>query len=437
MTETIVAIVGRPNVGKSRLFNRLTGKYQALVDDQPGVTRDRHYGVADWRGKSFWVVDTGGLIPGAEEPLSKKVWEQAFLAIQEADLIICLFDGIAGVTPLDQALVQELRRVGKPVHYVVNKIDNAGQEKYLHEFSRLGCHPLFGVSSEHGRGISDLLEALYEKMPGQGLSGDEKVSDTSFRLSIVGRPNVGKSTLFNHLAGAERVIVHEEAGTTRDAINVSVHRNDKDYLFVDTAGFKRKKQTKTRLDKFSVMTALRAIEQSQCVLYLLDATEGLTHNDAHLLNLIWQNQKGLLILVNKWDLMKASAKKYEEELRPQLRELHSSPILCISAAEGKSCGRIWGEIDKIAKGLGRRFSTSVLNGWLEEMESSHPLPLYRGRTVKLFYGTQVGVNPPHIVLFTNAPQGIPPTYKRYLFHQFAERMEIEGVPIRFSFRLRK
>lgn len=430
----IVAIIGRPNVGKSRLFNRLTGKYQALVDDQPGVTRDRHYSPADWAGHHFLLVDTGGLIPGAEEPLNKKVWGQAFQAIQEADLLLCLFDGAEGVTPMDTALVAELRRAGKKVFYVVNKIDTGTHEKNLHEFSRLGCEPLWGVSAEHGRQIGDLLDAIIQALPQTKTL--EPSQEEGARLSILGRPNVGKSTLLNWLAGRERVVVHEEPGTTRDSIDLLIERGGRKYIFVDTAGIKRKKQTQTRLDKFSVMTALRTMEKSQIVLYMLDSLEGLSHHDLHLLHLIWEEKRGLIVLVNKWDQMKIGPQNYVRDLKPQLKELQNIPILCISAKNGSNCEKIWGVIENLQEGMQRRFTTAKLNAWLEEVVLAHPLPSYKGREVKLFYGTQVGVNPPHVVFFANEPKGVPPTYRRYLTHQFEAAMDLEGVPLRMSFRQR-
>ncbi|MDO8527251.1 MAG: ribosome biogenesis GTPase Der [Deltaproteobacteria bacterium] len=436
MTLPIVAIIGRPNVGKSRLFNRLTGKFTALVDDQVGVTRDRHYALADWRGRSFLVIDTGGLIPGAEEPLNKKVWQQAFLAIQEADFIICLLDAQSGLTPADAALIQELRRINKPIFFAVNKIDVSAHETDLGEFAKLGITPLIGVSAEHGRGISDLLEALYEKLPPLEKQ-EEEVSDEEIRLAIIGRPNVGKSTLINQLIGEERLVAHDEAGTTRDAIDVSVFKEGKNFILVDTAGVKRKSATKTRVEKFSVMQSLKAIDQAQMVCLMLDATQGVTHQDLQLAHLIWEARKGLLILVNKWDLMKTSPKKYIEDLRPQLRELQSVPVLCISSKTGQNCGELWKTVLDIHEGLQRRLSTAKINQWLEKAIIAHPLPLYKGRNVKLYYATQIGTYPPHVVLFTNYPMGIPDSYRRFLSHRLQKELDIEGLPVQLSFRLRK
>lgn len=436
MTLPLIAIVGRTNVGKSRLFNRLTGKFKALVDDTAGVTRDRHYGYADWRGKSFLVVDTGGLIPGSETPLNQKVWQQAFLAIAEADLLICLFDGQEGLTPVDEALVAKLRRVAKPKIYVVNKIDAAAHEKMLFDFARLGVESLIGVSAEHGRGVSDLLDALHEQ-----LGSPPQVSDTwkgaeALRLAIVGRPNVGKSTLLNQLAKAERVIVDEQAGTTRDAIDVLIQRGESRYVFVDTAGIKRKKLTQGRLEKFSVLNALKAIDNSQIALFLLDAIEGLTHQDLHLAYHIWNSNKGLIFLINKWDLVSLSTAQYIKILSPQLGELQTVPILCISAKTSKGCGAIWPALKQMERQWGRRVETSQLNEWLEEMTTEHPPPLYQGRTVRIYYGTQVTTAPPHIVLFCNEPKGLKPAYQRYLKNELSRRLDLEGIPIRLTLRRR-
>lgn len=432
MTLPIVAIVGRPNVGKSRLFNRLTGRTRAIVDDTAGVTRDRHYAHAEWRGVPFVVVDTGGLIPGAEEPLHKKVWGQAFLAIQEADCLICLLDGREGLTPVDETLIQELRMIDKPCFYTVNKIDTASQEKMLADFTRLGVEPLIPISAEHGRCVSDLLEALYQKLPHSQKMG----ASDALRLSIVGRPNVGKSTLINRLAREERVIVHEEAGTTRDAIDVTVEKEGRQYIFVDTAGIKRKRATKTRLEKFSVIYSLKAIDRSQFVLLLLDATEGLTHQDLHLAHYVWEAGKGLLILVNKADLIKSKIKEYREALLSQLGALQNVPLLAISAKTGLNLDLIWRWIQKMERNSQKRIATSLLNEHLEKMVASHPPPSYKGRDVRIFYGTQIDVSPPHIILFVNEPRGMATSYQRYLKNQFTKVFEMEGMPIRLSIRPR-
>ncbi len=445
MSHPILAIVGRPNVGKSRLFNRLIGgSAKALVDDQPGVTRDRHYGVADWRGREFIVVDTGGLIPGAEDPLDKKVWGQAFLAIEEADFILCLMDGLEGPTAVDEVLVRELRKSNKPVFFCVNKIDEATHEKETFEFSRLGLKNLYPVSAEHGRGVSDLLEAIYGKLPPSPsvtLPADRQPSPIQgegvLRVAIIGRPNVGKSTFINKLAGLERVVVHEEAGTTRDAIDVVIERGGKKLVLVDTAGIKKKSATKTRLEKFSAMKSLKAMDHSQLVCLLLDATQGVTHQDLQLAHTVWEAKKGLLFLVNKWDLMKASLKKYVEDVTPQFGELREAPLLVVSAKTGQNCEAIWDTLFTIQSAMEKRLSTSALNEWLEKILVSHPLPMYKGKNVKIFYGTQVGVEPPHFVFFTNYPQGVPVSYRRYLARQLLMAMGGLKIPLALTFRLRK
>lgn len=344
MPHPIIAIVGRPNVGKSRLFNRLIGKFTALVDATHGVTRDRHYGYCEWSGKTFVVVDTGGLIPGSEDPLNQKVWAQAFLAIQEADAIVCILDGQEGVTPADQALVKTLRKTEQPKFFAVNKIDTATQEKNLADFNRLGVQPLYPVSAEHGYKVSDLLEALHKTLSRDSLASRPNTDAT--RLAIVGRPNVGKSTLLNHLAGQERVIVHETAGTTRDAIDVLIEKDGKQFVFVDTAGIKRKRSTRTRLEKFTVIRTLKTIEAAQFILFLLDAREPLTHQERHLIHTIGEAKKGLILLVNKWDLIKTDRDRYIAALRPRLGSLQNVPILCIAAQTGLNCQQIWKYLSK-------------------------------------------------------------------------------------------
>lgn len=342
MSHPVIAIVGRPNVGKSRLFNRLIGKFTALVDDTSGVTRDRHYGYCEWAGETFVVVDTGGLIPGSEDPLNKKVWNQAFVAIGEADAIVCVFDAQAGITPVDEALAAELREIQKPKFFAVNKIDAAPQEKNLADFARLGVQPLYPVSAEHGYRVSDLLEALRQTL---AATPAEPCSTTrALRLAVVGRPNVGKSTLLNLLAGEERVIAHEEPGTTRDAIDVAIEREGKQFVIVDTAGLKRKRATRTRLEKFAVIRTLKAIESAQAVLFMLDAREPLTHQERHLLHAIKEGGKELILLVNKWDLIKADREKYVAGLRARLGSLQNVEILCISAVTGRNCREIWKKI---------------------------------------------------------------------------------------------
>lgn len=435
MSLPIIAIVGRPNVGKSRLFNRLVGKSQALVDDQSGVTRDRQYGYGEWRDARFIAIDTGGLIPGAEDPLNKKVWQQAFEAIREADILIPVFDGREGITPVDRELMKELRKIEKPQIYAINKIDQGGHEEGMGEFGAFGISPV-AVSAEHGRGVSDLLELLYEKLPsGFRLPEDPTAKNTT--ISIIGRPNVGKSTLTNTLLGKERQVVDAKAGTTTDAIDVAVTHQGKEYTFIDTAGFRRKKQTVSRLDKFSVVKALRTIDRSNIVFYMIDALEGITHHDLYLMHMIWEDAKGLILLVNKWDQMKLRPLDYVRDLRPQLKQLQHIPVMCLSAKSGDSVGNVWGLLRGVEEGLTKRIPTATLNRWLEKMKSEHPLPQYRGRAIRIFYATQVGGQPPHVVLFANEPKGVPESYRRFLLKGLAEAMEIEGVPIRLSFRQRK
>lgn len=335
----VIAIVGRPNVGKSRIFNRLVGKTQALVDDTSGVTRDRHYGYCEWAGQTFVVVDTGGLIHGSEDPLNRKVWAQAFAAIVEADAVVCVLDGQTGITPADQALVKDFHKLNKPKFFVVNKIDRPSHEKNLSEFSRFGMETLFPVSAEHGYKISDLLEALGKTFA--HFSPAPKVKPDALRLAIVGRPNVGKSTLLNRLAGEERSIVHEEAGTTRDSIDVWIEKGRRSFVFIDTAGLKRKRTTRTRLEKFTVIRTLKAMESSATVLFVMDACEAATHQERHLLHAIREAGKGLLILVNKWDLAQADPKAYIAVLRKRLGSLQNAAILCISARTGWNCQKIW------------------------------------------------------------------------------------------------
>ena len=437
MSLPIIAIVGRPNVGKSRLFNRLVGKSQALVDNHSGVTRDRQYGYGEWRDARFVAIDTGGLIPGAEDPLSQKIWAQAFEAIREADILVAIFDGQQGLTPVDRALVGELRKIEKPKFFAVNKVDLGGHEPLLNDFTALGVD-VIAVSAEHGRGVSDLLESVYAAVIQDPHFTADALPDTgAATISIIGRPNVGKSTLTNALLGSERQVVDAKAGTTTDAIDVAVTHKGKNYIFIDTAGFKRKKQTVSRLEKFSVVKALRTIDRSRIVLYMIDSLEGITHHDLYLMHMIWEDSKGLILLVNKWDQMAIPPLQYIHDIRPQLKQLQEIPILCISAKTGVALHTVWEMLKSVQTGMEKRLPTAALNRWLEEVKLQHPLPQYRGRAIQLYYATQIGSTPPHVVLFSNEPQGIPDSYRRYLNRQLAEAMEITGLPIRLSFRKRK
>ena len=432
--KPIVAIVGRPNVGKSRLFNRLVGYRKALVNDMPGVTRDRHYSIADWCGKEYIVIDTGGIDLDPRADIEHKITKQSLAAISEADVVVCLFDGQVGPTPHDREVARKLQKIGKPLVFAVNKIDKATHENAAQEYYNLGIDSLFTISAEHGRSVDDLLDKVVSYFPE---IEKEEVKADSPRIAVVGRPNVGKSTLINRLAGSERVVVHEIPGTTRDAIDVEVEFEGHNYIFVDTAGIRKSFRIDEQVERYSTMKSLRAVDRSDIVCLLVDGTEGVTHQDLNLAGFIHQEGKGILILVNKRDLIKVPWGEYEAGLRRRLKELHDITLLGISAKIGHNCLKIFERIDKLSRILSTQVSTSKLNDILRKALESHHLPVYRGKAVNIFYATQTGQRPPTFTLFANYPEGIADSYKRYLIHKLEEALGVKGIPIRLFFKKRK
>jgi len=429
--KPIVAIVGRANVGKSRLFNRLIGYRKALVDDTAGVTRDRHYANADWLGHEFIVVDTGGIDLDPTADIERKVTQQSLAAISEADVVICIFDGQVEPMPHDQELTRKLKKIGKPLIFALNKIDLAMHESGINEYQRMGVKPLVAVSAEHGRGVDELLDYVIAHFPKQ-VKESAKISAP--RIAVVGRPNVGKSTLINRLAGSERVVVHEMPGTTRDAIDVEIEFGDKNYIFIDTAGVRKHFRVSEFIEKFSAMRSLRTIDRSDIVCQLIDANDGLTHQDLNLAGFVNEQGKGMILLVNKWDMIKKTWQDYELELRSRLRELQGIKIFCISAKTGYHCLKIFESIDQVNVLLERKIKTSELNKILEEALAGHNLPAYHGKAVRIYYGTQTGTRPPTFTFFANHPAAVPYAYRRYLIHQLQEAIGAEGIPVRVVFR---
>lgn len=432
--KPIVAIVGRPNVGKSRLFNRLVGYRKALVNDTPGVTRDRHYSIADWRGREYIAVDTGGIDLDPRADIEHKITSQSLAAISEADVVICLFDGQTSPTPHDREVARKLQKVGKPIVFAVNKIDKATHENDAQEYYSLGINNLFMISSEHGRSVDELLDEVIGHFPKEQ---EEEIRKDMPRIAVVGRPNVGKSTLINRLAGSERVVVHEIPGTTRDAIDVEVEFEDHQYIFVDTAGIRRSFRIDEQVERYSAMKSLRAIDRSDVVCLLIDGPEGLTHQDLNLAGFINQEGKALLLLVNKWDLIKVPWEEYSGNLKMSLKELHDVTLLGISAKTGQNCLKIFEKISWLSRALSTQVATSKLNDIIEKALESHHLPVYRGKAVNIYYATQTGQRPPTFTFFVNYPEGIPDAYKRYLIHKIEEALGIKGIPIRLFFRKRK
>lgn len=425
--RAIVAIVGRANVGKSRLFNRIVGQRRAIVADKPGVTRDRHYADAEWCGREFIVVDTGGLELDPNADLEQAISDQSISAIEQADAVICIFDGQREPTPDDFDVIEMLRKVRKPVVFAVNKVDEAIHEGMLSTYYETGLTELYPVSAEHGRGVDDLLDALIKHVPDTTAALEEEKRNP---IAVVGRPNVGKSTLINRLAGEERVVVHERAGTTRDAIDVEIEFDGRVHTFIDTAGVKRRWGVSERLEKFTAMRSLRTIDRSHVVLQLVDGREGVTKQDMHLTGFVMEEGKGLVLLINKWDLVERDWQDYREGLKVQLGQLGDVPILPISAKTGYGCLKIFDELGRMEEALTAKIATSELNRILEEALSRHHMPAFKGNEVRINYATQTGVNPPTFTLFANYPAAVPYSYRRYLIKRLKDAIGAGGAPVR-------
>ncbi len=432
--KPIVAIVGRPNVGKSTFFNRIARGKKAIVADEPGVTRDRNYADVDWEGKIFTLIDTGGFEPVSKDRIFIQMREQCQLAMDEADVILFVMDGKEGLTPSDKEIADILRRQNKIVFHIVNKIDGPKHEEKVYEFYGLGVEGLYSISAEHRYGVDGLMEDVMKTLP---RFADEKWDRDAAKVAVIGRPNVGKSSLINRLLGYKRVMVDEAPGTTRDAIDTFFERDGKKYILIDTAGIRRKSRISLRLEKFSIVEALRTIDQSDVALLLLDSKEGVTDQDAHIGGFIHEKGKGCILLVNKWDLVIKDSQtmvEYQKRVYGDLKYLSYAPILFISALKGQRVPKVLEMVDEVVEQTRKRISTSPLNkyfgGWVEHF----PPPLYRNRNIKLNYITQVSTGPPTFVISTNYPEGIHFSYERYLINQMRERFGFEGVPIRLLFR---
>jgi GTP-binding protein len=474
-----LVIVGRPNVGKSTLFNRLTGTRRSIVTDEAGITRDRIYGTGEWRGKRFEVVDTGGMIPEEKAGIPREILRQAELAIAGATKLVLVVDGRAGLTPLDEELARRLRKTGKPIVIAANKADTLAHEVLASPFYELGSD-VFPVSAEHGTGVDELLDAVTQDFPVAEPKAETAAAEASneIQVAIMGRPNVGKSTLLNRLAGAERAIVSPEPGTTRDAVDTVVSRNGRSYRFIDTAGIRRKGKTKLVAEKLSVVMARKHLERADVALIVADASEGVSAGDATIAGYAHESGRSVIVVMNKWDLALEAArreaqkqgatrqkgagpapgkrgdgarrkesvgfssdpaqlkKEYEELVRQKLKFVPYAPVIFVSALTGEHVGQLYQPIDRVAESGRRRIPTGELNRWLAKED------LARGtspgaRHVKIYYLTQAGTSPPSFILFTNQRERLHFSYERFLENRLREAFDFCGTPIRFIQRFKE
>lgn len=433
----IVALVGCPNVGKSTLFNRFVGGRPALVEDRPGVTRDRRYGKVHDGPYSYLVADTGGLLDDLTG-INSKIRQQVESGIKEASLVLYVMDGQSGLATPDKHWVQLLRESGKPVFYVVNKIDHQKMEGRIGEFYELGVETFYGVSAESGYCLDQLQEAILKTLQEQGLSPEEAfVAAPVFSIAILGRPNVGKSTLLNQLLCDERALVHDEPGTTRDPVHSWLEHDGNSYCLVDTAGIRKRGKISQKIEKVSVMRSLKSLDHAQCALVLVDATTGISEQDAHIAGYALERDKCLILLINKWDIAVGGTTQqvFEKEFR-KLHFLSHVPHLYISAKTGAGTQKIWPTLARLKTQYEKRLPTGKLNQLWEEIKASHPPPTHGGRDIRLFYITQIAASPPTFVAFCNEPKGIHFSYERYLLNELRESCGLQEVPIKLMIKKR-
>jgi GTPase len=436
MAGFTVAIVGRPNVGKSTFFNRLLEERKAIVDDESGVTRDRQYGITDWNGKTFNVIDTGGFVPQSDNVFEKEIAKQVLIAVEEANALLFMVDAATGITDLDETMADVLRRTAKPVFLVVNKVDNHERLLEATEFYGLGFDRIFFISSMSGSGSGELLDALTELISEEE-SDETKQVDSLPKFSIIGQPNVGKSSLLNALIGQERTIVSEIAGTTRDTIHTHYNLFQKEFILIDTAGIRRKTKVHEDLEFYSVIRAIKAMDEADVCLLVLDAEKGITAQDLNIFSLAVKKGKGIVVLVNKWDTMPKetnTARDYEIKLKERLAPFSDVPIIFISAVEKMRIHKAIEIALEVYENKQRRIPTSELNEvMLKAVESYHP-PVVRGNAIKIKYVTQLPTQVPSFAFFCNFPEEVKQPYKNYLENQLRQHFVFKGVPVRLFFR---
>ncbi len=444
--DPIVCIVGRPNVGKSTLFNRIIGKRSALVENTPGVTRDRHYASMEHTGRRMLLVDTGGFDPGDKDTIFSAVREQCHIAIEEADVIIHVVDARQGLTPDDEEIASLLRKSGKIVLRAANKVDSKELDVMAHEFFALGADKVFPVSASHGLGVADLLDEVIWEAERIGFFGAEEAGESlekkddsdqePIRVALIGRPNAGKSSLMNRLLGEDRALVHDVPGTTRDPVDVVFSANGQEFILVDTAGIRRRKYVKEGMELVAVIHAVRAMERAHVVCLVCDAGLGITEQEARLGAMVQDKGRAVVVLLNKWDKVTDStmAEKLQKELEHRLRFISHCPVLKVSALTGKNTSRIPGKVVEVFRKAHTRLATSEINRFLEEIVSRRPPPAFHGKHVRLYYMTQPQVNPPTFVVFVSHPKGITMPYRRYIINRIRETFGFDGTAIRLVVR---
>lgn len=438
MSKPIIAIVGRPNVGKSTLFNRIAKKRVSIVEDIPGVTRDRLYMDGEWLDRQFTMIDTGGIELETEDTILAQTREQAKLAMDEADMILFMVDGKTGLTTADEEVAALLRRSGKPVLVAVNKVDSFKDEAAMYEFYNLGLGDPIALSASNALNLGDLLDEIVKRLPPKTI--EEDTEEEQIKVAFIGRPNVGKSSLVNALLGEERVIVSDVAGTTRDAIDTHFEKEGQSYVLIDTAGMRRKAKVDEAVERYSVMRSLRAVDRSDVVLMVLDGVDGITEQDKKIAGYAHEAGKGIVVVVNKWDLVEKDDKttlRYTDVVREELPFMQYAPVVFTSALTHQRVHRLLEVIKYVADQHSMRVATGVLNQIIEDAVNMNPAPSVKGRRLKIYYATQVSVKPPAFVLFVNEPEIVHFSYQRYLENKLRESFGFEGTPIRLVLRGKK
>ncbi len=433
--KPIVAIVGRPNVGKSTFFNRITHSKGALVDDFPGVTRDRNFQDALWDEVAFTLVDTGGFSQEGEDVFSDQIRSQVHQAIEDADVIILMLDGKRGISPFDTDLTAILRNTDRPVFYAVNKIDGIEQEVQLYDFFSLGIEKAYPVSAEHGYGVPDFLDDLVRALP----DFTQEESENRIHLAVVGRPNVGKSSLINRILGEKRLLVSDVPGTTRDAIDSICTINGQEYVLIDTAGIRRKSKVSQKLEKFSIIKALKSLDRCDVALIVLDAHDGIAEQDIKIAGYAYERGCGCIFLLNKWDIVEKdtkTAKRYVEELKTAAKFLSFAPVLTLSALTGSRVFKIFKNVDDVYRQYSMRIGTGSMNKILERAIQKNEPSMHQGKRLKFYYAAQVSSKPPTFVCFVNYPEAVHFSYRRYLINQIRVESGLEQTPLRVIFRQR-